>query len=98
MHSSSWEGLHECSPTWRHGSAEDYDRIFGGNGERSGRARWVKIDEVTARTISVVLSINTSCKSRLATDEGPWYKTPAERFAEHLTVVHSAKEYVRARR
>src|ERR1700739_3152346 len=29
---------HECSPTWRHGSAEGYERTSGGNGKTAPTA------------------------------------------------------------
>jgi hypothetical protein len=32
----------ECSPTWRHGSAEGYVRIFGGNG-KNGPNRFTEL-------------------------------------------------------
>ena len=63
--------------------------------ERGGRARSVKIDEVTSASIKAVLDVHASRKSTLATDEGVWYGRPGREFAAHITVVHRNKEYVR---
>jgi len=63
--------------------------------ERGGRARSVKIDEVTADHIKAVLDVHASRKSTLMTDEGTWYGRPGREFADHQTVAHRRKEYRR---
>ena len=63
--------------------------------ERGGKARSIKIGDVSAREIAPHLEKNVSKKSTLMTDEGRWYKKPGEKFAKHETVNHSRKEYAR---
>jgi len=65
--------------------------------ERGGRARSVKIDEVTADHVKAVLDVHASRKSVLMTDEGTWYRQPGRSFADHQTVVHRRKEYTRGK-
>jgi transposase-like protein len=63
--------------------------------ERGGRARSVKINDLTSDSLRMVLVINASRKSTLHTDELHAYIAPGREFAEHETVNHAAKEYVR---
>jgi transposase-like protein len=63
--------------------------------ERGGRARSVKIENLTADTLRSVLVTNASRKSVLHTDENNAYIGPGREFAAHETVNHAAKEYVR---
>src|SRR5262252_4595985 len=63
--------------------------------ERGGRARSVKIENLRADTLRSVLVTNASRKSVLHTDENNAYIEPGREFADHETVNHAAKEYVR---
>jgi transposase-like protein len=66
--------------------------------ERGGRARSVKVDDLTSDTLRAVLVTNASRKSVLHTDDFRAYAAPGREFADHETVNHSAKEYVRTGR
>jgi transposase-like protein len=65
--------------------------------ERGGRSRSFSIDSTTIADIAPYVEANVSRRSTLATDEGPWYIEVGREFPEHLTVVHSRKEYGRGR-
>ena len=63
--------------------------------ERGGKARSVKVENVTARTLRAVVLQNADTKSALMTDELLAYRTIGRRFADYEAVNHSAEEYVR---
>ena len=63
--------------------------------ERGGRARSVKVDDLSAATIRRVVFENIVLDSRLHTDEAHHYRKPGEEFATHERVNHSAGEYAR---
>lgn len=63
--------------------------------ERGGRARSVKVDDLTQDTLRAVLVTTASRKSILHTDDYNVYQAPGREFADHETVNHSAKEYSR---
>jgi transposase-like protein len=63
--------------------------------ERGGRARSIKVQDVTMDTIRAVLVTNADRKSILHTDELASYKEPGREYADHEAVNHSAKEYSR---
>lgn len=63
--------------------------------ERGGAVRSFHVDRVTLRTVKAILHENIARESELMTDEAPFYELPGWRFADHHTVKHSAKEYVR---
>ncbi|HZS85233.1 MAG TPA: IS1595 family transposase [Stellaceae bacterium] len=63
--------------------------------ERGGRARSVKVENLTSAEIRHALVTNLSRKSRLHTDEAQHYKAPGREFAKHEAVNHSAEEYAR---
>jgi transposase-like protein len=63
--------------------------------ERSGEARAMALDRVTGKNIRAILRKNVSPKTCLYTDESDIYTTAGARFADHQTVCHSKKEYVR---
>jgi len=63
--------------------------------ERGGRARSVKVDNLTSATIHSVLSQNADKESRLHTDEARYYRRPGRAFAEHEAVNHGEEEWVR---
>jgi transposase-like protein len=52
-------------------------------------------DDLNADTISGILYTNVRRDSRLITDEAHYYMRPGLEYASHLSVNHSAKEYVR---
>lgn len=63
--------------------------------ERGGRARSIKVENLTSAEIRNALVTNVSRKSRLHTDEAQHYKAPGREFAAHEAVNHSAEEYAR---
>jgi hypothetical protein len=63
--------------------------------ERGGRARSIKVDDITARTLRSVVLSNADTRSKLMTDEYRSYGRIGKRFASHETVKHSEEEYVR---
>jgi len=63
--------------------------------ERGGRARSIKVDNVTARTLRSVVFTHADTKSDLMTDEYASYRRIGRHFASHETVKHSEEEYVR---
>jgi transposase-like protein len=63
--------------------------------ERGGRARSVKVEDLTSATLRNVLVTNVSRKSTLHTDEFGAYKEPGREFARHESVNHARKEYSR---
>jgi hypothetical protein len=54
--------------------------------ERGGRARSVKIENLTSKSLRDVLVVNASRKSALHTDELSAYVEPGREFASHETV------------
>jgi transposase-like protein len=63
--------------------------------ERGGRARSIKVDDLSGETIRRVLAENVAPESRLHTDEAQHYKRPGRTFAKHERVNHSKEEYAR---
>jgi hypothetical protein len=63
--------------------------------ERGGRARSMKVENLTSDTLRAVLVVNASRKSILHTEDYSAYREPGREFADHETVNHSAKEYSR---
>jgi len=63
--------------------------------ERKGRVSSFHIPNVTGANLKPILVEQISPKSHLRTDESGVYWSAGEGFASHLTVNHSAKEYVR---
>jgi hypothetical protein len=63
--------------------------------ERGGRARSVKVEDLTSDTLRKHLVTNISRASRLHTDEAQHYKSIGREFATHERVNHSEKEYAR---
>lgn len=62
--------------------------------ERGGEVRAKHVADVTAKTLRDTLVTQVSRKSTLSTDEALAYYWLGREFAEHLTVNHSAGEYV----
>lgn len=63
--------------------------------EREGRARSVKVDQLTAAESRQIILDNISAKSRLVTDEAKQYPRIGREFSKHETVKHRKKEYAR---
>lgn len=63
--------------------------------ERGGQARSFHVPKVNAYTVKTVLNRHVAKESRLMTDEAKVYIKPGRQFAEHGTVAHRVKEYVR---
>jgi transposase-like protein len=63
--------------------------------ERGGRARSIKVDDLSASTIRKALFENVVLDSRLHTDEAHHYRKPGKEFAAHERVNHSEEEYAR---
>ena len=63
--------------------------------ERKGRVRSFHVANVTANSLHSILGRHASRHSHLCTDEAPVYGAIGWNFASHLTVNHSAKEFVR---
>jgi transposase-like protein len=63
--------------------------------ERGGRARSVKVNDMTSKTISDVIAKNVKGDTRLMTDESPIYNKAGRTMASHETVHHKKKEYAR---
>jgi transposase-like protein len=63
--------------------------------ERGGKARSVKVENITSATLRAVILANADTKSALMTDELGAYRRIGRRFASHDTVNHSEDEYVR---
>jgi len=63
----------------------------------TGRAKsFVVTERLTAETVAHILYTNVDRQSRLLTDEAQMYKRPGKEFADHQSVNHFGKEYVRA--
>lgn len=63
--------------------------------ERDGKVRSFHVPNVTATTLGPILGRYTHRDSNLMTDEATVYKYLGWNFADHNTVNHSRKEYVR---
>lgn len=64
--------------------------------ERGGRVRSFHVPNVTAATLTPVITAQVDRATYLMTDESPTYPAIGSKFAGHGTVNHSAEEYVRA--
>jgi hypothetical protein len=63
--------------------------------ERGGKARSVKVENVTAREVRRVVLDNADTASHLRTDQANMYRAIGRRFASHEAVDHSKEEWVR---
>ena len=63
--------------------------------ERKGRAKSIKVEDLTLPTIKKVLFNYIVLDSTLNTDEAQHYKEPGKEFAKHESVNHSQGEYKR---
>jgi transposase-like protein len=91
--------------TWRFHNDLGWVKHFGGVSktkipvvtlvERGGKARSVKVENVTAATLRATVLGNADTASTLMTDELGSYTRLGRRFARHATVNHGNSEYVR---
>lgn len=63
--------------------------------ERGGRAKSVKVEDLTIPTLKKVIFNNVVLDSTLNTDEAQHYKEIGRSFSKHEAVNHSASEYAR---
>jgi transposase-like protein len=63
--------------------------------ERGGKVRSFHVPRADKATVARIVADNIAHESRLHTDESNLYRGANQLFAEHSTVKHSAKEYVR---
>ena len=63
--------------------------------ERGGAARTFHVAKADLSTVQKIVRENVAKESRLHTDKSPLYTGVGKEFAEHGTVDHSQKEYVR---
>jgi hypothetical protein len=63
--------------------------------ERGGSVRSFHVENADKATVNVIVANNVARESRLHTDESRIYGDALKHVAEHETVNHSAKEYVR---
>jgi transposase-like protein len=61
--------------------------------ERGGRARSVKVDEVTVESVTSIVKQNASRNAVLMTDEATVYKPVGREMKRHFTVNHGKGEY-----
>lgn len=64
--------------------------------ERDGNVRSFHVPNVTAATLSPIITAHVDKATYLMTDESPVYPAIGAKFSGHGTVNHSAEEYVRA--
>jgi len=62
---------------------------------RTGRARSMVVDSLSAKAIVPILRENISDEARIMTDEAPQYRRLGAEFFGHSVVMHTAGEYVR---
>jgi transposase-like protein len=63
--------------------------------ERGGEVRSFHIDKANMREIAPLIAANISIETTLQTDEARHYQAVGRRFADHQSVSHKKKEYVR---
>jgi len=63
--------------------------------ERNGRVRSFHVPYVDAQNLHPIIAKHAHPDSRFMTDEAPIYRIPGQAMADHQSVNHSAKEYVR---
>ena len=63
--------------------------------ERGGKVRSFHVPRVTGNNVRPILGRYIASESRLMTDESRIYTEVAHNFADHATVHHGSKEYVR---
>jgi len=63
--------------------------------ERGGKARTFHVAQADQNTVSKIMRENVAKEAHVHTDESPIYNIVPWHFAQHETVKHKAKEYVR---
>ena len=63
--------------------------------ERGGQVRSVHVPDIKAATVVPIVKANIAREARVMTDDGSHYYGKLGDFAQHATVNHSAKEWVR---
>lgn len=63
--------------------------------ERGGTVRTFHVEKANHETVETIVATNVARESILATDESRLYTRVGGEFADHLSVNHAAKEYVR---
>ena len=63
--------------------------------ERGGSVRSFHVENANKASVAAIVNANINFESKLFTDESRLYAQTGQRFAEHATVKHAAKEYVR---
>jgi transposase-like protein len=76
-------------------AGKGHKRTVLGLVERGGQARTFHVERTNIENIVPIVRANIAAESKLATDEAPHYIKVGREFAGHLTVEHSADEYVR---
>ena len=61
----------------------------------TGQTRSIIVKDITTPSIAEILNANLSAEAHLVTDEGKHYIRPGKMFANHDSVNHAQKEYVR---
>jgi transposase-like protein len=84
-----------AKPTKSGKSGGAQKRVVFGLVERGGRAKMFLVQDANAEAIRDVLVRNADRASALHTDESRLYLETGKEFADHRSVKHSAKEYVR---
>jgi transposase-like protein len=70
-------------------------KVFSLVDRATGRARSVKIENVTIRDIHPIIAANVSPDAHLMTDEHLVYRSPELKFAKKSRVFHTVGEYAR---
>lgn len=82
-------------PYLKGGHGPSGKRAILGLVERGGYVRTFHIAQATKINVAKLVTENVAHESRLFTDESLLYRGMEQTFADHQTVCHSAKEYVR---
>lgn len=70
-------------------------KVVGLIDRTSGHARSVVVDDVRTATLLPIIAGAVSPSATLITDDASYYRTMDKHFAKHVTVCHSAGEYVK---
>ena len=95
-------GTVEADETYIGGKRRGFGRAYKGNKtpvvsliERGGRVRSQVVENVNSKEVGKILRRHISKDATLHTDESPIYFKPGREFANHQSVNHHQKEYVR---
>jgi len=73
----------------------DNFQALEGTSDAHARARSVKVNDMTANTVTEIIARNVKPDSRLMTDESPIYNRVGRTMDSHERVQHKRKEYAR---